>query len=50
MSSFWYLVGGFVLAWAAVFAYVWSLARRASNLQLQLDTLQQYLRQENTDS
>lgn len=39
MNQLMYLAGGLLLAWAAVFGYLWSLARRARSLQRQLEAL-----------
>lgn len=38
-----YLLAGFVLAWAVVFGYLWSLSRRAGSLQRRLDALESRL-------
>jgi len=43
MDNFWYLFAGLVLAWGAVFFYLWSVARRARNLKLQIDIVQAQL-------
>ncbi len=43
MDNFWYLFSGLVLAWGAVFFYLWSLARRTRDLKLQIDTVQAHL-------
>ena len=43
MDNFWYLFSGLVLAWGAVFFYLWSLARRTRDLKLQLDIVQAQL-------
>ena len=40
MDNFWYLFSALVLAWAAVFFYLWSAARRSRDLKLQLDVVQ----------
>lgn len=38
-----YLLGGFLLAWGAIFAYLWSLSRRAGALQSRLEALESRL-------
>lgn len=38
MSHLEYLLGGMLLAWGVVFAYVWHLARRTERLGKQLDS------------
>ena len=43
MDNFWYLFGGLVLAWGAVFFYVWTMARRTRDLKLQLESVQAQL-------
>jgi len=40
MDNFWFLFSGLVLAWAVVFFYIWSLARRTRDLRLQMDAVQ----------
>lgn len=40
MDNFWYLFSALVLAWGAVFFYLWSLARRTRELKQQLDVVQ----------
>jgi CcmD family protein len=43
MDNFWYLFSGFALAWAVVFVYLGSLARRTRDLKQQLDVVQAQL-------
>ena len=43
MDNFWYLFSALALAWAVVFFYVGSLARRARDLKQQLDVVQAQL-------
>lgn len=35
-----YLLAGFVLAWGVIFAYLWSLSRKAGSLQSRLEALE----------
>jgi CcmD family protein len=49
MDNFWYLFSALVLAWGAVFFYLWSLARRTRDLKLQLDLVQAQLDHEGKD-
>ena len=39
MSTLGFLFAGFAVAWALVFAYVWSLGRRSAALEARLDRL-----------
>ncbi|NKB89995.1 MAG: CcmD family protein [Acidobacteria bacterium] len=39
MSTLGFLFAGFTVAWAIVFAYVWSLARRSATIEAKLDRL-----------
>lgn len=43
MSTLAYLFGAFALAWLAVFAYLWLLARRAAAIEAQLERLERRL-------
>ena len=43
MDNFWYLFSGLALAWAVVFFYLGSLARRTRDLKQQLDVVQSQL-------
>jgi CcmD family protein len=40
MDNFWYLFSALALAWAAVFFYLITLARRTRDLKQQLDVVQ----------
>ncbi len=47
MDNFWYLFSALALAWAVVFFYLVTLARRARDLKQQIDVVQAQLERKN---